>query len=1703
MEEKKKLLCSLISLVIILSMAVVLLPTVVEGSPATEIWDWYDLDAIRNNLDGDYILMNGLDSTTAGYAELAGPAANGGKGWKPIGTGIIDEELYIPLDPFTGNFDGQGYEIRDLFIDRPDGDCVGFFGVVEEGGIIENIGVVNAAVTGHRAVGGLVGTNGGAVTNCYSTGTMTGFTSVGGLMGANIMGIVSNSYSTGSVNGTEAVGGLVGFNDWGIVKNSYYDYDEVLINSENIITTGALFGADFEQWLANGKFLDVNERLSQEDGYYVINNVSDFKQLLAFGQDGSLKFRLKNNLDLDSDPNLYIPYLAGEFDGNGHKISNLSFNFDFVSQAQVGLFGYLASGGKITQVGVENVNISADFFVGGLVGDNRGTVSNSYATGRVTSEDVTGGLVGYNVGIVANSYSSGDPTSKYGYVGGLVGYNVGTVTNSYSSGNVTGNEYVGGLVGENDGTVSNSYSTGSVTGNNLTGGLVGQNGGSGVMSNTYSTTSVSGNISVGGLVGWNEGNVTTSYFTGNVTGNSYVGGLVGANLGTVRNSYTCGKVNGDDCVGGLVGDNYGTVSNSYSTGNVTGGSCVGGLVGGNNGTVDSSCATGSVDGSSSVGGLVGGNGGTVDSSYSIGNVTGSSCVSGLVGFNRGTVNNSYATGSVAGEDGIGGLVGYNEDGTVSNSYATGNVTGYAAVGGLMGWIYSGTVENCYSTGSVTGDEYVGGLVGYNEDGTVSNSFWDTETSEQTISAGGTGKMTVEMQDVATFLGAAWDIVAVANPDTRNPSYIWNIVDGETYPFLSWEQRTWYVDDDLVDYPDADFTEIQDAVDAASPGDIIIVYPGTYTENVNVNKDHLTIQSKNGANSTIVQAANPNDHIFMVTADYVEINGLTVTGATGACGICLDEANNDNISENNISDNEGGINLEYSSNNAMTNNNVNSNSGDGIRLSESSDNEIAGNNVWNNECGIDLEYSSDTVIMGNYVSNNHFGIHVELSSSNNTVTSNNVSNNEDGICLEDSSNNTLTNNTVSWNNNDGIVLLDSSNNNTITDNTANSNGWGGIRLGDGGDPSRDVTDNIVSGNTASNNGDDGIGLEWSEGNSVVNNTVASNGAEGISLYHSNNSVVANNTANNNGHNGVGLLDASNNILNNNIANSNDECGIYLTDSSNNTLRNNTMSGNPCNFFCFDEDELSHFIQDIDASNLVDGKSIYYWVNQHDSEIPNDAGFVALISCTNITVRNLTLTHNIAGVLLVSSTDSRIENVSVSNNYGGIGLLDSSNNIVSGSTCNNNDEVGIYVYQSNHNRITNNIIESSKGMDVVNSSHNVISHNSACSNAGDGIWLWNSTYNTISNNEASGNTVHNGISLGASYNNTLIDNVANANCDNGINLYDGSTNNQLIHNTLLENNAHGIAVDSSPGNVIMQNTVSSNNCGIGIYKSSSNNIIYLNSFNNDCNVCSDEQSTNMWDSPEEIAYTYNGNTYTSYLGNYWSDYTGNDADGDGIGDTPYSIDSDADNYPLMAAWESYFVVVSIDAPDEVTEGGDFVANVAVDYVENFNSCGFDVIYDQTIITVTDVTGGEIDGHTIGVRPGDWSFIPPGPDPGKIRVIAQTVGIPGSGVTGTGYIAQIHYHVLGSIGDTSNIHLENLAMYDYQAKKIPTATLDDTVTVTISCKLGDANMDGVVDTGDITKVKRIYFELDPPTPCADVNGDGLIDTGDITAIKVIYFS
>jgi hypothetical protein len=217
-------------------------------------------------------------------------------------------------------------------------------------------------------------------------------------------------------------------------------------------------------------------------------------------------------------------------------------------------------------------------------------------------------------------------------------------------------------------------------------------------------------------------------------------------------------VTGELYAGGLVGHNRGSLRNCYSTGNVTGGTYVGGLIGENGGIVSNTSSAASVSGSSEVGGLI--------------------------GQNHGTVSKSYSTGRATGDSYVGGLVGWNHDGTISDSYSSARVDGELLVGGLVGHNRA-SVSNCYSTGNVTGLQDVGGLVGRNYEGTVSNSFWDNETSGQTTSDGGTGKNTTAMQDITTFSVAGWNIITVAL-NQSDPAYIWNIINGATYPFLSWQ-----------------------------------------------------------------------------------------------------------------------------------------------------------------------------------------------------------------------------------------------------------------------------------------------------------------------------------------------------------------------------------------------------------------------------------------------------------------------------------------------------------------------------------------------------------------------------------------------------------------------------------------------------------------------------------------------------------------------------------------------------------------------------------------------------------------------------------------------------------------------------------------------------------------------------------------------------
>ena len=292
----------------------------------------------------------------------------------------------------------------------------------------------------------------------------------------------------------------------------------------------------------------ANARLSiNGNAYSVIRSMADLLAIDSIGLGG----RYALALDLDASGAIYTSALigktvafTGDFAGLGHTISDLVI--DAGSGNQVGLFGTTGNGSSVRNLGLLRGSVSTTGNeVGSLVGSNRGTLDNVYATGTVSGGGNVGGLVGSNAGSLSNAFATGDVTGNSS-VGGLVGYMEAPVVNVHASGNVLGNVDVGGLVGFIQSHLTNGYATGNVSGNGSVGGLAG-NVLSGSVKNGYATGSVTSNMTVDGYLGGLVGQLRLAslenvYATGSVTHPvatpSYAGGLVGrTESGTITNGY--------------------------------------------------------------------------------------------------------------------------------------------------------------------------------------------------------------------------------------------------------------------------------------------------------------------------------------------------------------------------------------------------------------------------------------------------------------------------------------------------------------------------------------------------------------------------------------------------------------------------------------------------------------------------------------------------------------------------------------------------------------------------------------------------------------------------------------------------------------------------------------------------------------------------------------------------------------------------------------------------------------------------------------------------------------------------------------------------------------------------------------------------------------------------------------------------------------
>ncbi len=255
----------------------------------------------------------------------------------------------------------------------------------------------------------------------------------------------------------------------------------------------------------------VDETTSLTSGTYSISSAEELAKLAAMTDNGLIgentEFVLANDIDLSvySTGEGWTPIgspskkFTATFDGNGHVVSNLYIYRP--NDNNQGLFEW-ASNADIKNVGLENVDVTGDCNVGGLVGNGSNSIiSNCYATGDVVGGGWVGGLVGEgSSSTISNCYATGSVTGTrtYSNVGGLVGYgqNRIIISSSYSTGSVTGNNNVGGLLGwSNYGTINNSYSTGTVTGNANVGGLLGYGGVT--LDNAYYTDTTSQTNGIG------------------------------------------------------------------------------------------------------------------------------------------------------------------------------------------------------------------------------------------------------------------------------------------------------------------------------------------------------------------------------------------------------------------------------------------------------------------------------------------------------------------------------------------------------------------------------------------------------------------------------------------------------------------------------------------------------------------------------------------------------------------------------------------------------------------------------------------------------------------------------------------------------------------------------------------------------------------------------------------------------------------------------------------------------------------------------------------------------------------------------------------------------------------------------------------------------------------------------------------------------
>ncbi|MGM0951794.1 MAG: GLUG motif-containing protein [Pseudomonadota bacterium] len=695
----------------------------------------HQLQWMNTALNGIFEL--GADIDASGTANWNGDGDGNFAGWDPVGDSDYE---------FRGIFDGQGHTIIDLTIDRPSEDFIGLFGYTGSGEI-RGIGLMGGSVTGHKAVGGVVGFHHGVITDAYATGNVSGSQDVGGLVGLS-RGVITNAYTTGVVTGSSMnVGGLVGDYGSGTITDAFS-----AAQVEGSRYVGGLVGSN-----ATGEITNV----------YASGDVT-----------GSGNF---------------VGGLVGINNGQESDITNAYATGDVAGDQFVGgLVGYNADVATVTSTYATGT-VTGNNDVGGFAGKvdyAQFTENNYYTTTDADSNIITND----------HTNSIGKGITRIELMSPEVVNSLNTSTSAWSSSidtTVAGYQvslpYLDSITRQQDIEFATLFEGGAGTTNDPF-----------ILTNWQQLQNVNHNTDVltGGhhYILENDLKTTTLGYTALASATAYnsdgwkpIGGYTDHFQGWfdghehVIHNLTINRETANNYVGLFGYVENGTIQNlGLESVSVTGGGQTGGLAGRLTGgsMVKRSYVTGEVAGA------------TTGSDADVGGMLGASIDS--------TLEQVFADVTVTGKGAsFGGLVGHfgtGSDLTDAYAFAVIDVQDSTNVGGLLGEAY-GTVRKTYATGEVINGS-VGGLIGKDSSSSTVNSFWDTGafgvdgTNDQ--DSGATGLTSTEMLEMSRYTDAGWSI-----SDEGGENSVWRIYSGQTTPLLRSYLTPVTVDSDISKVYDGD------------------------------------------------------------------------------------------------------------------------------------------------------------------------------------------------------------------------------------------------------------------------------------------------------------------------------------------------------------------------------------------------------------------------------------------------------------------------------------------------------------------------------------------------------------------------------------------------------------------------------------------------------------------------------------------------------------------------------------------------------------------------------------------------------------------------------------------------------------------------------------------------------------------------------------